>query len=118
MSLLPSTQSIIERLETLSQRPVHITEDAAMDLVADIKIARGTQPFHLLRYRPTGSKPADYIIAYQCGLALRTFEIPPEQRADLAVCEAGRKQLGDLLEVLGGSDVQVQQTRHPLPQAL
>lgn len=68
-----------------------------MNLVADIKVARGNQPVHLLRYRPTGSTPADYIIAYQCGLALRSFEIPPEQRVDLGVCEAGRKQLGDLL---------------------
>jgi len=97
MSLLPSTQSIVARLEALSQRPVHITEDASLNLVADIKVARGNQPVHLLRYRPTGSTPADYIIAYQCGLALRVFETPPEQRADLGVCEAGRKQLGDLL---------------------
>ena len=71
MSLLPSTRSIVERLEALSQRPVHITEDAAMQTLADMKVARGDQPFHLLRYKPTGSSPPDYLIAYQCGLALR-----------------------------------------------
>ena len=97
MSLLPSTQSIVERLEALSQRPVHITEDAALQTLADMKIARGDQPFHLLRYKPTGSTPPDYLIAYQCGLALRVFEAPPERRFDLASSDAGRKKLGELL---------------------
>lgn len=97
MSLLPSTQSIVERLEALSQRPVHIIETAALETMADIKIARGNQPFHLLRYRPTGSTPPDYLIAYQCGLTLRVFELPPECRVDLGSSEVGRKQLGDLL---------------------
>ena len=72
MSLLPSTKSIVERLEALSQRPVHIIETAALETMADIKIARGNQPCHLLRYRPTSRKPADYVIAYQCGLQLVT----------------------------------------------
>jgi len=97
MSLLPSTQSIVERLEALSQRPVHITEDASISNLADIKISRGDMPFHLLRYKPTGSTPPDYLIAYQCGLALRVFETPPDKRFDLGSSEAGRKKLGDLL---------------------
>ena len=97
MSLLPSTQSIVERLEALSQRPVHITEDASISNLADIKLARGDMPFHLLRYKPTGSTPPDYLIAYQCGLALRVFETPPEKRFDLGSSEVGQKKLGDML---------------------
>ena len=97
MSLLPSTQSIVERLEALSQRPVHITEEASISNLADIKLSRGDMPFHLLRYKPTGSTPPDYLIAYQCGLALRVFETPPEKRFDLGSSEVGRKKLGDML---------------------
>lgn len=97
MGLFPSTQNIVERLEALSQRPVHITEDATIRNLADIEISRGDMPFHLLRYKPTGTTPPDYLIAYQCGLALRVFETAPDQRFDLGSGEAGRKKLSDLM---------------------
>ena len=97
MGLLPSTQSIVERLEKLSGRPVHITEDASIEMLADMKMARGDQPMHLLRYKQTGNDAPDYLIAYQCGLALRVFELPPEKRVDIAPSETGHKKLGDLL---------------------
>ena len=45
MSLLPSIQSIVERLEALSQRPVHITEDASISNLADIKMSCRDMPF-------------------------------------------------------------------------
>lgn len=90
MGLLPSTQSIVERLERLSHRPVHITEDESIEMLADMKIARGDQPLHLLRYKQTGSDAPDYLIAYQCGLALRVFELPPEKRMDIGPSEVGR----------------------------
>ena len=45
MSLLPSTQSIVERLEALSQRPVHIAADASTSNLDDIKMSRRALPF-------------------------------------------------------------------------
>lgn len=45
MSLLPSAQSIVERLEALSQRPVHIAADADISNLADIKMSRRDMPF-------------------------------------------------------------------------
>jgi len=106
MSLLPSTQSIVECLEALSQRPVHIIETAALETMADIKIARGNQPFHLLRYRPTSSTPPDYLIAYQCGLTLRVFELPPEMPRigswtchPLNTCFASSRQLTKMIRM-------------------
>lgn len=45
MKLLPSTQSIVERLEALSQRPVHINEDASISNLTDIKLSRRDMPF-------------------------------------------------------------------------
>src|SRR6266536_598850 len=43
MSLLPSIQSMVERLGALSHRPVHVTEDGSVETMADIKLARGNQ---------------------------------------------------------------------------
>jgi hypothetical protein len=97
MPLLPATLRIIAQVETLSNRPVHISEDATLDTLAKITIARGDAPFHLLRYKPTGSMPPDYFIAYQCGFVVRLYQAPPEKRFDVGSNEEGKRRMTEAL---------------------
>ena len=47
MNLLPATQSIIQRVEELTGRPVRIEEDASLQMRAHIQVARGDAPLPL-----------------------------------------------------------------------
>jgi hypothetical protein len=97
MPLLPFTQSIIALVENLSDRPVHVSEDANLDTLARITIARGDAPLHLLKYKPSGSMPPDYFIAYQCGFVIRLYQAPPEKRFEIATDAEGKRRMTEAL---------------------
>jgi hypothetical protein len=97
MALLSATQKIIERVEHLTNRPVHIQEDDSLRVLAHIRVARGDAPLHLLRYKPAGTTPPDYLIAFQCGFVIRLFEAPPERRINHGPHETGRREIDAML---------------------
>lgn len=97
MGLLNSTKRIIETVETLTDRPVYVTEDASLETLAHIQIARGDAPMHFLRYKPRGRELPDYFIAYQCGFVIRMWSAPAEKRFDFTVSEKGRLKMQELL---------------------
>ena len=74
---------IVQRIETLSGRPVEFKPDSALTLRATLQLARSGAPAHVLRYRPT-NEPLDYWVAYQAGYLLRLLELPPAERFDFA----------------------------------
>ena len=79
MPLHPATQQLIRKVEELSGRLVHVTEDPQLKVMATISTARGTAPAHFLRYRP-GTRAVDYLVAYQLGFLVRLFSCPVEER--------------------------------------
>lgn len=93
---MPATQQIVEQVERLTNRPVHIQEDASLGVLAHMRVARGDAPLHLLRYKPMGVVPPDYLIAYQCGFVVRLFETPPSKRFDYGTDDDGRRKFNDL----------------------
>jgi hypothetical protein len=97
MALLPATKKIIEEVERLTMRPVQIQEDPSLKVLASIQVARDDAPLHLVRYRPAGVTPPDYLIAYQCGFVIRLYEAPPEKRFDYGPSEDGHHKLNQLL---------------------
>ena len=81
---------IIERVESLSGRPVEFRPDSTLTLRATLQIARGGAPTHVLRYRTT-NEPLDYWVAYQAGFALPLFELPATERFDFAATGAAER---------------------------
>ena len=97
MPLLNSTKQIIELVETLSKRPVHIAEDPTIKTLATMVTARGDGPMHFIRYQPRGSSAPDYFIAYQCGFVVRLFTAPPDKRFDVGSTPEGKRRIDDAL---------------------
>jgi hypothetical protein len=97
MPLHPAVQQLIRKVEDLSGRLVHVTEDPELKVMAVITTSRGSAPAHFLRYRP-GTRAVDYLVAYQLGFLVRLFSCPAADRWDVvssaAEQEAGIRLLG------------------------
>lgn len=97
MPLHPEAQRLIQQVEELSGRMVHVTEDPELKVMATISTARGSAPAHFLRYRP-GTRAVDYLVAYQLGFLVRLFSCPADERFEVmaspAEQEVGMKALG------------------------
>lgn len=79
MPLHSDTQQIIRKVEELSGRMVHLTEDPELKVMATISTARGIAPAHFLRYRPA-TRAVDYLVAYQLGFLTRLFSCAVDER--------------------------------------
>ena len=93
MSLLPCTSQMIAEVERVTNRPVVVQEDPSLNVLAHVRIARGDDPMHLVRYRPGGDALPDYYIVYQCGHVLRLYAAPPDARFDITVGAVGREKM-------------------------
>ena len=87
---------ILQRIETLSGRPVEFKPDSSLTLRATLQLARNGAPAHVLRYRPA-NEPLDYWVAYQAGYLLRLLELPPAERFDFAGTGTAPGQVEELL---------------------
>ena len=84
---------ILQRVETLSGRPVEFKPDSSLTLRATLQLARNGAPTHVLRYRPS-NEPLDYWVAYQAGYMLRLFATSlghPTMRRLLTVTDLGAR---------------------------
>jgi hypothetical protein len=99
MLLLRETKALLDRIEKLSGRSVQFVADSALPLLTTIQTARHGAPFHLLRYRPSGT-PLDYRIAFQAGYTLRLFEVDEADRFDFAPSASATTAVEEL--VAGG----------------
>ena len=95
-NLRPETLGILQRIETLSGRPVEFKPDATLTLRATLQLARNGAPAHVLRYRPV-NEPLDYWVAYQAGYLLRLLELPPSERFDFAGTGSAPARVEELL---------------------
>lgn len=95
-NLRPETLGLLQRIETLSGRPVEFKPDATLTLRATLQLARNGAPTHVLRYRPV-NEPLDYWVAYQAGYLLRLLELPPTERFDFAGTGSASARVEELL---------------------
>ena len=79
MPLHPKSQQLIRKVEELSGRLVHVTEDLELKEMATISTARGSAPTHFICYRP-GTRAVDYLVVYQLGFLVRFFSCPVDER--------------------------------------
>lgn len=97
-NLLPVTQEIVQLVEDRSGCPVEFLPDGSLAVQASLQMARNGVDAHVLRYRPN-NRPLDYWVAYQCGFALRFFDLPPDQRFDLVSSGEGTDQVKSMMTV-------------------
>lgn len=97
LELRPITREIIRLLEEQSGYQVEVQTDPNLPVIASVRIARGNFPLHLVQYRPSAGEAPDYLICYQCSLALRLFQNLPEKRLDLADTAEGRQKVERLI---------------------
>lgn len=95
-NLRPETLGLLQRIETLSGRPVEFKPDATLTLRATLQLARNGAPAHVLRYRPVNEQ-LDYWVAYQAGYLLRLLELPPSERFDFAGTGSAPARVEELL---------------------
>jgi hypothetical protein len=97
--LTPSeaAKSIQQRLEQASGKPVVIDRSNEPMGYATIRIAAVDAPAHLFRYKPEFEPELPYLLAFQCGLALRTVEAKPDNRFDMSSTAALSKELPQLV---------------------
>lgn len=109
MKLRDTTKQMIALLEQKSGCRVHVMEDANLPTLSAIKIAQGNLPAHIISYRPgSKSETPDYAIIFQCALAIRLFDCPPEDRQLIAVSAAGSDSLQAILARPNGIAEQIQ----------
>jgi hypothetical protein len=99
LSLRETTRLLVKLVEEHSGYPVQVVDDPSLNTFAAIRLARRTGvPAHILAYRPVGNQAPDYLIAFQCGFALRLFAVPPELRLETGINKAGLRRVRETLE--------------------
>lgn len=97
MSLLDSTQKLLNTAELLSGRPVRVQEDNKLNVLVTVRMARGSAPMHMISYRPIPGRQPDYHICYECGFIIRLFENPTDSRFDLGIASGASLAMDVLL---------------------
>ena len=89
MPLAPEVQQLIQQVEQLSNRPVHVMEETNLKARATVTPARRGAPGHIVRFRP-GSPSLDYLVASQLQFLIRTFTCPAAERWDIVSTDTER----------------------------
>ena len=97
MKLRETTRKIISTLEEKSGYSVQVIEDNNLPVPASLKIARGQLPAHILSFNALQGGSLDFMICWQCSLALRLFERDETQRFQIASSPESSRQLEDIL---------------------
>jgi len=68
---LPSANQALSELEEATGKPVQIVEDPELKVLATIRRAGPGQGSHVLRIKEGENQAADYLIVFECRMALR-----------------------------------------------
>lgn len=89
---------MIALLEQKSGCLVHVMEDPKLENLSRIKIARGNMPAHIISYKPgLKNESPDYSIIFQCAMAMRVFDCPPDERRLIAASSTANESLQAIL---------------------
>ena len=73
---LPSSNQALAELEKATGKPVQILEDPKLNVLATIRRAGPGEASHVLRIKSGENRAADYLIVFQCRMALRDGQEP------------------------------------------
>ena len=68
---LPSANQALAELEEATGKPVQIVEDSQLNVLATIRRAGAGEASHVLRIKGGENQAADYLIVFECRMALR-----------------------------------------------
>ena len=68
---LPSANQALAELEEATCKPVLIMEEPELNVLATIRRAGPEDSSHVLRIKGGSNRVADYLIVFQCRMALR-----------------------------------------------
>lgn len=114
MTLRETTKQIIALLEQKSGYLVHVREVPDLPTISTILIARGNLPAHVISFKNEKNQPPDYSIIFQCAMAIRMFECPPDDRKLIAGAPEGNMAVQDILTKPDGIAEQLQFTKAQL----
>ena len=115
MKIREVTRKVIATLEQKSGYIVTVMEDPALPTLATIRIARGNLPAHLLSYKPgTKNETPDFAICWQCALAMRMYDCPPDQRYLIGSNPNGDKALDAIIGAPSGIAQKLRLTKEQL----
>lgn len=98
---LPSANQALAELEEATGKPVQILTDPQLNVLATIRLAGANDASHVLRIKGDENRLADYLIVFECRMALRDGLGPPaalrdnpRQRAEvISACAELHRQL-------------------------
>ena len=109
MKLREITKQMIALLEEKSGCLVHVMEDPNLPTTSVIKIAQGNMPAHIISYkRGLKTESPDYAIIFQCAMAIRMFDCPPDDRKLIGASPLGSELLQSILTRPNGIANQIQ----------
>jgi hypothetical protein len=99
---LPSANQALVELEEATGKPVMVVEAPELNVLATIRRAGPEDASHVLRIQGGSNRTADYLIVFECRMALRDRPGPrvvvrgkPEQREQvIRDCESLQRQMG------------------------
>jgi hypothetical protein len=97
MNLQASTREAIRRVETVTGRRVETRADPTLAVSAKMKMAKHDDRFHLISFNPNATLAPDYLICFYCGVILRLFENPPDQRFEFQPVDEGERAVAHLV---------------------
>ncbi len=101
----PEVQQLIQQVEQLSNRPVHVMEESDLRGKGHGDACASVEPLaHFVRYRP-GSPSLEYLVASQLLFLIRTFTCPAADRWDIVSTDA-EQEVG--IKAMGMGDFQEQ----------
>ncbi len=88
MTAQEASQAILSLVEEQTGKPVLLQSDNTFPGHATMKVAGTDSPAHVLRYKPEFETELPYLVAFQCGLALRMIQCRDENRFDLVTFDS------------------------------
>ena len=84
MANSPAVEKALKQVESLSGKPVHIEATSSLppNILANVRMARGGLPFHMIEYQSSLGDSPDYVIVYQCGFVIRRHAVEAANRQD------------------------------------
>jgi hypothetical protein len=98
MELRQTTQDLLDRVESVTGRPVLLVRDPRLTKLAAVAMARGSAPAHVVTLGIGRGAEPDYQISHQCGLILRHFARRRGDRWDFSEIPSGRSAVFELMQ--------------------
>jgi hypothetical protein len=97
MANSPAVEKVLKQVESLSGKPVHIEAITNLppNILANVRMARGGLPFHMVEYQASLGASPDYVIVYQCGFIIRRHAVDANNRQDFIATPEGEAVVRD-----------------------